>query len=119
MAKFSDILLSEPCCCTDASRIEYLRASLPSNHRIVMTHGDLQPCNIIVDSERTVRIVGIVDWELGGAYPEYWEYVQALSGSSFMTMKEGDDWYLYLPEAGIGKFFEEFAMYHLIGRMVG
>ena len=43
-------------------------------HRTVLTHGDLAPQNIIV---REGKIVGIIDWETAGWFPEYWEYTQA------------------------------------------
>lgn len=44
-------------------------------HDIVMTHGDLSPRNIIVQG---TKVVAILDWEMSGFYPEYWEYVKAL-----------------------------------------
>ncbi|KAK7710671.1 hypothetical protein SLS64_005574 [Diaporthe eres] len=37
----------------------------------VFTHGDLNPSNILV---RDGKIVGIIDWEMAGWYPHYWEY---------------------------------------------
>lgn len=53
-------------------------------HKIVFTHADLNPRNILVD--RITRsdgstgwaVTGIVDWESAGHYPEYWEYTKAL-----------------------------------------
>jgi aminoglycoside phosphotransferase (APT) family kinase protein len=45
-----------------------LRGELP-----VMTHGDLVPRNILV---KDGQVVGIVDWEMAGFYPPYWEYVK-------------------------------------------
>lgn len=77
-----------------------------------MTHGDLCPLNILVESEDIVHISGIVDWDTGGTYPEYWEYVNAFK-SSFYSQ---NDWCLYLPEAAIGRFLDEYAKYSLIGR---
>lgn len=77
-----------------------------------MTHGDLCPLNILVESEDIPHIVGIIDWETGEAYPKYWEYVNAFK-SSFNNQ---DDWCLYLPEAGIGRFFDEYAKTCVIGR---
>ncbi|KAF2821009.1 hypothetical protein CC86DRAFT_411325 [Ophiobolus disseminans] len=65
-----------------------------------MTHGDLGPLNILVESKDTVRISGIVDWETAGMYPEYLEYVQAFRSSG------QDDWCLYLSEAAIGEVWE-------------
>lgn len=45
------------------------------DHKIVMTHGDLSPRNILVQGS---KVVAILDWEMSGYYPEYWEYVKAL-----------------------------------------
>lgn len=50
----------------------FIRALPPA--AIVLTHNDLCPRNIIV---REGQIVAIIDWELAGFYPEYWEYVKA------------------------------------------
>ncbi|KAI1375836.1 hypothetical protein F4677DRAFT_460122 [Hypoxylon crocopeplum] len=53
-------------------------------HKIVFTHADLNPRNILVD--QTVQwdgsigwsVTGIVDWETAGYYPEYWDYTKAM-----------------------------------------
>ncbi|KAK4160268.1 hypothetical protein QBC43DRAFT_303939 [Cladorrhinum sp. PSN259] len=54
-------------------------------HKIVFTHADLNPRDILVD--RNVRyadgtfgrgVSGIVDWESARHYPEYWEYTKAM-----------------------------------------
>ncbi|PWY88147.1 kinase-like protein [Aspergillus heteromorphus CBS 117.55] len=49
-------------------------SALPS-HELVLTHADLTPRNIII---RDGKVVGIIDWEMAGFYPAYWEYVKAL-----------------------------------------
>lgn len=49
--------------------------SISSDHRIVFSHADLSPRNIIV---KDGHIAALVDWELSGWYPEYWEYVKFL-----------------------------------------
>lgn len=64
--------------------------ALEEGHEIVFTHGDLNPRNIIVDSEG--RVAGILDWEYSGWYPEYWEYTSALH-----LLKPVPDWPEYLP----------------------
>ncbi|PRQ71644.1 Protein kinase-like domain-containing protein [Rhodotorula toruloides] len=46
--------------------VESLDASAP----VVFTHGDLHSGNILV---RDGRVVGIIDWEMGGWYPEWVE----------------------------------------------
>ncbi|KAK5117205.1 hypothetical protein LTR85_008973 [Meristemomyces frigidus] len=47
--------------------------SLPGGD-VVMTHNDLAPRNILV---REDKVVAILDWEMSGFYPDYWEYVKA------------------------------------------
>ncbi|PSS03225.1 kinase-like domain-containing protein [Coniella lustricola] len=53
-------------------------------HQIVFTHADLNPRNILVghglqaDGSVGWGITGIVDWEMAGYYPEYWDYTKAL-----------------------------------------
>ena len=44
-------------------------------HEIVLTHNDFDPRNILVQG---AKVVAILDWELSGFYPEYWEYCKAL-----------------------------------------
>ncbi|KAF5024779.1 hypothetical protein F66182_3157 [Fusarium sp. NRRL 66182] len=46
---------------------------LRTNHRVVLSHCDLTPRNILVQDG---EIKGLVDWEDSGWYPEYWEYVK-------------------------------------------
>lgn len=53
-------------------------------HKVVFTHADMNPRNILVDRVRLSdgshgwRVTGIVDWETAGYYPEYWEYTKAM-----------------------------------------
>lgn len=51
--------------------VESLQAH--TGHRIVFSHADLSPRNIIV---RDGQIQALLDWEFAGWYPEYWEYVK-------------------------------------------
>ncbi|EKJ76925.1 hypothetical protein FPSE_02923 [Fusarium pseudograminearum CS3096] len=46
---------------------------LRTDHRVVFSHCDLAPRNILVQDG---KIQGLVDWEDAGWYPEYWEYVK-------------------------------------------
>lgn len=43
------------------------------DHRIVFSHGDLHQNNILV---KDGKITALLDWELAGWYPEYWDYVK-------------------------------------------
>lgn len=49
--------------------------------RTVFAHGDLGPHNILW---KDGRIVGIIDWECAGWFPEYWEYTRSYFGSKFL-----------------------------------
>jgi hypothetical protein len=51
---------------------DFIRA-LPQ-HCIVLTHSDFTPRNVLVDQG---KVVAILDWEMAGYYPGYWEYVKA------------------------------------------
>jgi aminoglycoside phosphotransferase (APT) family kinase protein len=60
-------------------------------HQIVFTHADLQGRNIIVrrtdsDIEGHSKIeLTIIDWEMSGWYPEYWEFCNSLIMNTFAT----------------------------------
>lgn len=59
---------------------------LRTDHRIVLSHCDLTPRNILV---KDGSITGLVDWEDSGWYPEYWEYVK------FFQRTADKDWKQY------------------------
>ncbi|KAI4930899.1 uncharacterized protein J4E92_004733 [Alternaria infectoria] len=53
----------------------YIRGMVNAHkHGIVFTHGDLRPDNIIV---KDGRVAAVIDWEMSGWYPEYWEFAKA------------------------------------------
>ncbi len=60
------------------------RDFLPDTGEVYFTHGDLTPGNIIISdtpsTAGTREIVGVIDWEQAGWYPEYWEYCKLLCG---------------------------------------
>ncbi|KAM0666490.1 hypothetical protein MY8738_005680 [Beauveria namnaoensis] len=62
------------------------RDHLRTGHRIVFTHGDLAPRNIMMQDG---KISGIVDWEESGWYPEYWELIK------FIERPAKADWKQY------------------------
>ena len=64
--------------------------------KIVFSHGDLRPANIVVKSDQQgdYSVSGVLDWEMGGFYPDYWESVKA---TNTMSPQEEDDWYIHLP----------------------
>lgn len=65
---------------TRAGRIEYddLEKEVLNTprRRVVFTHSDIMPRNILIDSRR--KIVALLDWEMSGWMPEQWEYLKAM-----------------------------------------
>ncbi|EFY84946.1 Phosphotransferase family protein [Metarhizium acridum CQMa 102] len=62
------------------------------SHKIVFTHGDLKPHNILVKGG---RIIGFLDWESAGWYPDYWDFTTALRFTR-------DDFWWYSFVVGLG-----------------
>jgi len=58
------------------------------SHRIVLSHGDLKPHNIMVKGG---KITGFLDWESAGWYPDYWDFTTAIRFS-----REGFWWYSFV-----------------------
>lgn len=60
-------------------------------HDTVLTHNDFTPRNILV---KDGNVVALLDWELSGFYPDYWEYVKAHLwedwGSQWITERRPD-----------------------------
>ncbi|KAI1163059.1 kinase-like protein [Nemania serpens] len=51
-------------------------------HEIVLTHNDFAPRNILVQG---AKVVAIIDWELAGYYPDYWEYCKAMRRPDWLS----------------------------------
>ncbi|EGE05001.1 phosphotransferase enzyme family protein [Trichophyton equinum CBS 127.97] len=52
------------------------RSRLPDDAKVVFTHSDLHPSNIMV-SETSNKIIAVIDWRQSGWYPDYWEFCKA------------------------------------------
>ena len=44
-----------------------------------LCHCDLGPGNILVAGQS----IGIIDWEMAGWWPAYWEYIKSLFGNKY------------------------------------
>jgi aminoglycoside phosphotransferase (APT) family kinase protein len=74
-----------------ASTIRPFRTILSNmlTHRIVFTHADLQARNFIVNRTRadidgpSKLKLTIIDWEMSGWYPEYWEFCNSILFNAF------------------------------------
>ncbi|EAS37320.3 uncharacterized protein CIMG_02674 [Coccidioides immitis RS] len=114
--QFNEFLLSGNCRSGMEPYVNFIRPMLRENHRFVLTHGDLHPRNILaVKDGGGIRVTGLIDWEVGGVYPEYWEFVKSLN--TVRPIRSGD-WPFYLPLKGIGRYFEEYAIDCLIDNCV-
>ncbi|KAJ3545500.1 hypothetical protein NMY22_g2407 [Coprinellus aureogranulatus] len=52
-----------------------IRSSFPDDGGIRFTHTDLAACNILV-SQTSAKVVGIIDWQESGWYPEFWDLLK-------------------------------------------
>ena len=80
--------------------VRFLRTLLPASRfdqHCVLTHCDVRPDNIMVDTTENGdwEVTGIIDWEEAGFYPPYWESVK--STRTFLANQE-NDWYLLQPQ---------------------
>ena len=96
VSDFEDFIFSNP---TFGSSVYIgLIRSMSQSHapKICFTHADLRPANIVVkaDHQGNYSISSILDWEMAGFYPDYWESVKA---TNTLSPQDEDDWYLHLP----------------------
>lgn len=107
-AEFNDFLLRTPLKRISSSYLRWLRSRLRDDHHIVLSHGDLNPKNIILLDEQddSMSVSGIIDWEMGGWYPEYWDSLKALNVRS---TDDESDWWCSLPEQ-LNQYISEVAI---------
>ncbi|KAF2453928.1 hypothetical protein BDY21DRAFT_387833 [Lineolata rhizophorae] len=66
--------------------VEY-RQQLADDHDITFTHADLCGGHILVEPSAG-KITGIIDGEMAGWWPEYWEYTKSLFGSRYVPWRK-------------------------------
>ncbi|KAF2671111.1 hypothetical protein BT63DRAFT_453495 [Microthyrium microscopicum] len=101
---FESFQFSDPNYGSEVS-ITFLRRMLPSDKpEIVFTHGDLHLENIVVNDSPSgdFSIVGLIDWEHSGFYPDWWESVRM---TNCLSTNEKSDWFYWLPECVSPKRF--------------
>jgi serine/threonine protein kinase len=88
------------------------------DHKTFFTHEDLQPKNILVqrsnnaaDETSTIKIK-IIDWEMAGWYPEYWESCNATISARF-----NPEW-LDIVQSTMSIYPHEFLMMQLIRQLM-
>ncbi|TFK65269.1 hypothetical protein BDN72DRAFT_205962 [Pluteus cervinus] len=99
-AQFNDFITSSKISNASPGYRKWVLSMMRLDHRILLTHGDLHPENIILDTDdRGLVKVGIIDWEMGGFYPEYWEMLKALN---MRGVNDTNDWWDFLPQSILG-----------------
>jgi hypothetical protein len=62
--------------------IEMHREEEGRHLKTVFTHGDISVFNILVKGGKSCgKVVGLIDFEMVGFYPEYWEYTTAMNSN--------------------------------------
>ncbi|KAM4066801.1 phosphotransferase enzyme family protein [Hirsutella rhossiliensis] len=85
-----------------------ITAQLQHSGRIVLSHSELSPKNIIVNNGVIVSIIG---WDYGGWYPEWWDYVKFFEAGTKLH-----DWHSYADEIFEKKFRQELVAYQALMR---
>ncbi|KAF2820365.1 hypothetical protein CC86DRAFT_398073 [Ophiobolus disseminans] len=98
----------------DPSQIpDPFREFLPDNSRIVFTHADLHPSNIMMSADASGHVLAVIDWHQSGWYPQYWEFCKARFTSDFKS-----DWATeYIPQfVDVEECYDSWARYpHTLG----
>jgi aminoglycoside phosphotransferase len=79
---FKDFLVAPVARCPRKELVYHYRQQLVDNHRVVFTHADLCGEHIFVEPT-TGRITGLIDWEMAGWWPAYWEYTRSRFGNRY------------------------------------
>ncbi|KAI1743511.1 kinase-like protein [Xylaria scruposa] len=77
---FHDFLVAPVRDCPKPELADSYQLRLSDHYQIVFTHAAISEENILVN-ETTGDITGILDWEMAGYWPEWWEYRKALYGA--------------------------------------
>lgn len=80
VAEFHDFLVAPVTQCPHPEQVAKYRSQLPDTYATRFSHADLSGENILVDAS-TGTVTGILDWEMAGFWPEWWEYRKALFGA--------------------------------------
>ena len=80
VADFHDYLVAPIKKCPRPEWVTKYRQRLSDEHDTIFIHADLSRENILVDPS-TGAITGIIDWEMAGFWPDWWEYRKAMQGA--------------------------------------
>lgn len=80
VSEFHDFLVAPIKQCPRPEWVSKYRARLSDSHAVRFAHADFSWENILLDSD-TGTVHGILDWEMAGFWPAWWEYRKALFGA--------------------------------------
>jgi hypothetical protein len=80
VSEFQDFLVAPVQQCPRPELAIGYRKCLPDDYPVNFAHADMSYEHIFVDP-KTGNVTGIVDWEMAGFWPCWWEYRKALYGS--------------------------------------
>jgi hypothetical protein len=80
-----------------------------NKHKLVLTRGDFRGRNNIIRGD---RVVGLIDWETCGWYPEYWEFAKCFNVVPWL---KSWPWFISLI---LSSYCCEWSVYDLITRHV-
>ncbi len=80
VSEFHDFLVAPVRDCPRPEWVTKYRRRLPDDNGIMFAHADVSWENILVDRV-SGSVTGILDWEMAGFWPEWWEYRKALFGA--------------------------------------
>ncbi|KAM0328189.1 hypothetical protein ACHAQA_005596 [Verticillium albo-atrum] len=80
VSEFHDFLVAPVKLCPQPEWASRYRGSFPDTHVILFAHADISGENILIDPVAG-DVTGILDWEMAGFWPAWWEYRKALFGA--------------------------------------
>jgi aminoglycoside phosphotransferase (APT) family kinase protein len=83
VSELHDVLVAPVARCPRPDLAVSYRQQLADDHDVIFTHADLCGDHILVDPS-TGKITGIIDWEMAGWWPAYWEYTKSRFGNRYM-----------------------------------
>ncbi|KAF2755530.1 hypothetical protein EJ05DRAFT_478520 [Pseudovirgaria hyperparasitica] len=79
VSEFNDFLVAPILRCPKPELATLYRQKLSNDYKITFSHADLSDENILVEPA-SGHVTGIIDWEMAGWRPAFWEYTKSLFG---------------------------------------
>lgn len=107
LSDFHDGLVAPVARCPRPELAVAYRRQLADDHDVVFTHADLCGEHILVDP-CSGKVTGIIDWEMAGWWPAYWEYTKSLFG------RRSEPWWKQLVENVLDPYSSELQLERIL-----